>query len=256
MEKILAHSKFSDYVVYVGESGDHSLTSIDKNYPMFVLAFCVFKKCDYLERVLPDVLKLKYQYFGHDFVILHEHEIRKEVGDFNIFTSKEQKLAFLDELSKIMAKSPFELIACTIEKHKLTPAQIKDLHAYHYSLKHCLETLFELMLANNQADKITFVAVESRGIHEDRALELEFLRICHGKNKFSKHLPFIVKIVSKKTNSVGLQLADLVARPIGRYVLDPSQDNRAMDILKDKFYGRNTTPSKGLIYFPQTSERS
>ena len=34
--------QFSDFMVYVDESGDHSLTSIDKNYPIFVLAFCVF----------------------------------------------------------------------------------------------------------------------------------------------------------------------------------------------------------------------
>ena len=34
------------------------------------------------------------------------------------------------------------------------------------------------------------------------------------------------------TNSVGLQLVDLVARPIGRYVYQPDQANRAFEILK------------------------
>ena len=34
----LAARVFSDYVVYVDESGDHSLTSIDADYPVFVLA--------------------------------------------------------------------------------------------------------------------------------------------------------------------------------------------------------------------------
>ena len=33
---------FSKYIVYVDESGDHSLQSIDDNYPLFVLAFCNF----------------------------------------------------------------------------------------------------------------------------------------------------------------------------------------------------------------------
>lgn len=31
--------KFSDYIVYVDESGDHSLESINLRYPLFVLAF-------------------------------------------------------------------------------------------------------------------------------------------------------------------------------------------------------------------------
>lgn len=30
--------RFSDYVVYVDESGDHSLASIDRDFPVFVLA--------------------------------------------------------------------------------------------------------------------------------------------------------------------------------------------------------------------------
>ncbi len=31
--------KFSDYIVYVDESGDHGLQNLDPNYPVFVLAF-------------------------------------------------------------------------------------------------------------------------------------------------------------------------------------------------------------------------
>ncbi|MDR9469459.1 MAG: DUF3800 domain-containing protein, partial [Marinospirillum sp.] len=42
-------------------------------------------------------------------------------------------------------------------------------------------------------------------------------------------------LASKKTNSAGLQLADMVARPVGRHLIDSSQKNRAFDILRDKF---------------------
>ena len=37
----------SAYVVYVDESGDHNLESIDQEYPVFVLSFCVFRKGNY-----------------------------------------------------------------------------------------------------------------------------------------------------------------------------------------------------------------
>ena len=63
---------FSNYVVYVDESGDHSLVSVDAAYPVFVLAFCVFKKSDYAQMVLPAVTQLKFKHFGHDQVVLHE----------------------------------------------------------------------------------------------------------------------------------------------------------------------------------------
>ena len=70
--------QFSSYIVYVDESGDSSLEKIDKGYPVFVLAFCVFHKRYYAEQLVPEVQGLKFNYFGHDMIILHEKEIRKK----------------------------------------------------------------------------------------------------------------------------------------------------------------------------------
>lgn len=45
---------FSDYIVYVDESGAHAMgESIDKSFPVFVLAFCVFKKDEYADIAIP-----------------------------------------------------------------------------------------------------------------------------------------------------------------------------------------------------------
>jgi len=56
----------------------------------------------------------------------------------------------------------------------------------------------------------------------------------------------------KKSNSTGLQLADLIARPIGLHVLKPEQDNRAFAIIDDKFYrnGKGIRNGYGLKCFP------
>ncbi|MDR9469441.1 DUF3800 domain-containing protein, partial [Marinospirillum sp.] len=61
---------FSDYIVYVDESGDHSLHNINPVYPVFVLAFCLIHKEDYLRKVVPEIQALKFRYFGHDMIIL------------------------------------------------------------------------------------------------------------------------------------------------------------------------------------------
>ena len=34
---------FSDHIIFVDESGDHSLKSIDPQYPIFALAFCIIR---------------------------------------------------------------------------------------------------------------------------------------------------------------------------------------------------------------------
>jgi hypothetical protein len=45
--------RFSDYIIYVDESGDHSLQVIDEQYPLFVLSFCIFRKVEYANIVGP-----------------------------------------------------------------------------------------------------------------------------------------------------------------------------------------------------------
>ena len=248
--------RFSDFVVYVDESGDHGMANIDPNYPVFVLAFCIFYKGHYLSSVVPALQQLKFDYFGHDLVILHEHEIRKEKGDFRLFKNRADKQAFMGRLSTLIDNSNFILASCVIEKHRLSSRDEQD-NPYHLALRHCLETLFDLVKEKKQEDLVTHVIVEKRGAKEDDELELEFRRICDGDNKYQRDLPFSIRMAAKASNSAGLQLADLVARPIGRHVLNPEQPNQAFDVLRRKFYcegGRqavgNGYDQWGLKHFP------
>lgn len=228
--------EFGDYIVYVDESGDHSLTNIDANYPVFVLAFCVFHKRYYSDTVVPALEKFKFRHFGHDIVVLHEHEIRKEKGDFNIFRGGDEREAFLAELTAIIDQSNFILISCVIDKRKFAGRMGTADNPYHYALRVGLERLFEFLQEKNQGDKLTHLVVECRGSKEDKDLELEFRRICDGHNATGKKLPLEIKFANKQVNSAGLQLSDLVARPVGVSVLRPGQPNRAFDVLKKKFY--------------------
>ncbi|RXR06675.1 DUF3800 domain-containing protein [Pseudoxanthomonas composti] len=223
---------FSNFVVYVDESGDHSLESIDAQYPVFVLAFCVFQKAYYGQAIVPALESFKFRHFGHDVVVLHETDIRKERGQFR-FASRAHKQAFLDELTDIIAEKHFILIGCVIDKVRLRD---RSQNPYHLALGFCLETLYELMQEKGQDELTTHVVVECRGKREDADLELEFLRVCAGENKFERPLPFEVVFADKKTNSSGLQLADLVARPIGLSIVRPDQANRAFDVLRHKFF--------------------
>jgi hypothetical protein len=235
---------YSDLVVYVDESGDHSLESVDPQYPAFVLAFCVFYKQHYANTVAPSVEMLKFRHFGHDVVVLHETDIRKEKSGFR-FNSRAHKQAFMDELHGLIETDNFILISSTIDKNRLRE---RNQNPYHLALGFCLETLHELMQEKHQDTRTTHVVVECRGKKEDRELELEFRRICGGDNKFGRTLPFEIVFADKKTNSIGLQLADLVARPIGLSVIRPDQPNRAFEVLKRKFFCRGGRQMVGNAY--------
>lgn len=254
-EEVKENGRFSKYVVYVDESGDHSLESIDNNYPIFVLAFCIFHKIHYCESVVPSIEKFKFKHFGHDHIILHEREIRKEEYPFNIFSSKSERHQFLGELNELISINNFVLTACVINKEALGSKACNE-NPYHIALGYCLGTLYDFLKEKGDHLLETHIIVERRGDKEDAALELEFRRICDDQN-----YPFKLRIADKKVNSSGLQLADLVARPIGINFLRPTQQNRAFDILKMKLYcsgGRRAVGSGyegwGLKVYPQKSE--
>jgi len=232
--------EYSDYIVYVDESGDHGLKSIDQNYPVFVLAFCIFRKVDYIENLVPALQQFKFKHFGHDQAILHETDIRRDRGEFAFLKSPEIKDQFHAELSNIVAETPFTLIASVIHKTKYLKRYQSHENPYHVALGFGLERVFYFLRDHQAHASLTHIVVEKRGKQEDNDLELEFRRICDGGNYKNDQLPFRMIFADKKSNSAGLQLADLVARPIGLNTIRPEQNNHAYEVLKVKFRGSET----------------
>ena len=205
----------SDYIVYVDESGDHSLTSIDPQYPVFVLAFCIFDIKSYTADVVPAFQKLKFDYFGHDMIVLHSHHIRKQKGDFNILRNAAIRTNFMNDLTTAIAAAPFTLIATVVDKDKLNAQYVYPANPYDIAMVFCLErTLRFLRDLGHDEKKTTTICFESRGPKEDAELELAFLRVVNGNNWFGGKMPFEIKFAGKQAHSTGMQLADLFAYPI------------------------------------------
>lgn len=227
-------SSHGEYIVFVDESGDHSLDSIDPNYPIFALSFCIMRKDVYINTLTQRVRALKFDTFGHDLVILHEHDIRKKTGAFARL-GKNAREDFMSALDAIIRAVPFHLLAVVIDKRKLNAKYIRPEHPYHLAMKFGLERLHGFLKSQNQGYAVTHLVCEARGRREDAALELEFRRICDHANFRGQKMPFDIVLTDKRANNEGLQIADLMARPIGLSVLWPDQPNRAMDALHSKW---------------------
>jgi hypothetical protein len=236
--------EFSDYIVYVDESGDHSMVSIDHDYPLFILAFCIFRKDSYIENVVPALQSFKFKYYGHDMVVLHELDIRKSRGPFNTLLDKKVRDPFMEDLNCLIDDAPFTLITSVIDKQVHLDRYGHNAHSpYDLSLLFCMERLQYFFTAQGETDRQVHIVLEKRGKKEDDELELVFRRFCD-----TRQFPFEPVFAHKQNNSAGLQVADLVARPIGRHIIKPDQQNRAYNILKKKFYrGPN---GSGLKIFP------
>ncbi len=230
---------FSDYIVYVDESGDHSLTSIDPQFPVFALCFCVVRKEDYAASVVPAMQSLKFRYWGHDAIVLHEHEIRKSKNDFTfLLTDASRRSAFYSDLNTIMENAPIAIMACVIDKSRYAAQSLIPGNPYDIALRVCMENLFAFLMRRDQAGKQVHVIFEKRGKMEDADLHRTFVQVASdmasANSGDAPAIKFTARFVSKLVNSTGLQLADLTARPIALGYLRPDQKNRALDIIASK----------------------
>lgn len=170
---------------------------------------------------------------------------------------KERREVFLDDLAMLIAEADFTLLATIIDKYKLRKEKTKETHVYHLAMELGLEKLYHFLHSQGQQNRLTHIVCEARGRTEDQALALEFSRVCSGDNDLKKILPFELIIADKKTNSEGLQFADLAARPLGLSVVRPDQTNRAFQILKRKLHKNDEgeVAGHGFYLYPLESEK-
>lgn len=253
---------YSDFIIYVDESGDHSLTSIDVNYPIFVLSFCIFEKSRYSALASRDLHDFKFRWFGHDSYVLHESDIVKRRFPFSFLQYDDIRNAFMEDLSSVLESAPMTVISAVIRKDALRRRYANPENPYQLALLFCLEKANEFLRSRNDEGECHIVC-ESRSPREkpgrgkeDLELELEFRRITAGQHYLQAagaSMPdFEINFVSKQANSAGLQLADLIARPIGLRILRPQQPNRAFDIIQPKIWRGPQDQSSwyGLKVFP------
>lgn len=225
---------FSDYLLFIDESGDHGLESIDPNYGVFVLCGVLVHKDAYIEEVTPAIQRIKMDFWGHDQVIFHERDLRKPAGAYGVLLNAEVRERFHGRLNEALDRLPYLVICSVIKKAEYAKRYPIPRNPYDLSMSFVLERAFLHLHALGQSKVPTQVIVEARGRREDAQLVVAFDRIVAGANACRRPIPFNLQMVPKAANSVGLQISDLIARPIGIRVLRPRQPNRAYEIIKTK----------------------
>jgi Protein of unknown function (DUF3800) len=232
---------FSKYIIYADESGSPTVGQ-DPHFPIFVLNFLLVEKRVYFERLVPEVQRIKFHYFGHDQVILHERDIRRNTNQFAMFRSnRPQGERFIEDLSRIFATSDAQLICSVIDKQKLKDAFGYQWSPYDIALGMCMEVAARRLSDLGETGTDVHVVFEARGSNEDKHLELEFLRVANGQSKVvyghseTSQFAWSPIFADKRVNSTGLQLVDLAARPLGLSYLRPHQPNRAFSIMRTGF---------------------
>ncbi len=252
-QKIMGTEK-KKYYLFIDESGDHGLINLDASFPVFLLCGTLTSEENYIE-IRNDINKLKTAFWGNKEVILHSRDIRKCEKEFQILFNLELKSKFYENLNTILNNSKYRILASAIKKDKYIKMYGKlsnDVYelALSFIIERAIFSLDEILNTNKELE----IIIEKRGKKEDKKLEEHFQRLlARGTGYISserlKEVHISIKFKDKKENNNGLQITDLLAYPLARYVIDPKRANPAFDLIARKIYTKNGK-RYGLKIFP------
>lgn len=224
------------YKMFLDESGDHNLKSIDPDYPVLSLVGLIIEEKYYEEKCVKRINEIKLKYFDTTEIILHSYDIRKQKGPFAILRNECIRKNFYADMDNLFNELSFNIIATVIDKAKLKEKYSKPTNPYNLSLKFILE---RYVMYLNKKDDSGVMIFESRDKKSNDLLDQDFLKCFINGTGYVKSIEFQSRIydltfISKEQNEIGLQLADLVAYPVATFLL-PNRDKRAFEMLRPKF---------------------
>jgi hypothetical protein len=244
----------SNYFLFLDESGDHGLVNIDPGFPVFVLCGILISEDSYII-MNKKAQQIKSEFWGDKIVIFHSRDIRKCEKEFSILFDLELKSRFLKQINGLVEGSNYSIISTAIDKIKYIQkyGRLSD-DVYEIALSLIIERAVFFLDDIKENSKSLKIVIEKRGKLEDKKLNEHFQRLksrgtgyVQSQRLLSNQIEIVFK--NKKENENGLQLADLIAYPIARYVLEPERANPAFDIFAEKFYSKRGK-RYGLKVFP------
>jgi hypothetical protein len=222
----------SPFIVYVDESGDQGLKNFDPANPVFCLCAAVYEREQYLKNDLPALSEIKFRHWWHDAVIFHSYKIRQKVHPFQSLKDTKNAEAFMASAVEFFEKSTATLVAAAIDKPRHAAQYVNPSDPYELSLQFVLERTFgHIRKRCSPGDKTVFV-FEKRGKADDIRTEKRFAKVVAGVNAWNRPLPFLSTFAWKEENIAGLQVADLAAYSISRYVETKREDRKDWACLK------------------------
>lgn len=239
------------YYFFLDESGDHSLSVIDPQYPVFVLGGALFLAEEY-ERASRRWVALKRELFGSEDVIIHTADLTRNRNGFERMKQPAFRHRVHEALNQAVAASRFTAFGCAVRKDLyLANHGLGALDPYHLSLGVLID---KALMSVGRGDNLHIVA-ESRNPWLDRMLDVVFLEL---KIRGTLHFPPVefnarkihLSIRDKSDNILGLQFADLLVSPMGRYVLGKTA-HADWGVIEDKLHRhKGTWKGEGLVILP------
>jgi hypothetical protein len=211
--------KPSDYIVFVDESGTPVTHKPDPEFPIFSLQFVLVRKDTYAAQIEPEFRRFKLKHHGSYSVVLHGRKIDNKEDEFKFLRNRALYSRYVRELDELIGASEVRLYSAFFLHLEVAKLGTLKIHPYAYFMHELLNRI-ENEIAIPGVRTSCEVIVESR-----RGSDAEMLE-AYGSYKAAfrtAQVEFELVLAEKSLNITGLQIADLVAKPIARYCLNPLQ---------------------------------
>ena len=245
------------YHLYIDECGDQNLNSFSPTFPIFTLCG-VLVRDDKVSLLEEQVKALKQEFWGDRQIILHSRDIRKCQNGFEILFDLDVKRRFYEAVNTLLGQRDiYVIVSCSILKEPYIRQFGRLNDVYGQSLSFVLERA--IFCVDNQCpdgDGRIAAIVERRGKREDKNLQGYYQRL-QGKGTYwvtSERMKSRINGLDfrwKSEDIAGLQLADLIAYPLTRHILNPQSVNLAYDVLSPNIF-TDGDRQMGLKIYPNS----
>ncbi len=189
-------------------------------------------------------------------MILHSRDIRKCQKGFEILFDNDVKHQFYADINDILSQTDvYVIISCSILKEPYIRQFGRFTDVYATSLSFVLErAVFYLDTVNSGEGIDLHIIAEQRGKKEDKNLNVFYNQLLDSGTywvtgeRFKNYFKTF-EFKPKKFNINGLQVADLIAYPISRHILNPENFNPSYAVIDRNIY-REGEKLMGLKILP------
>ena len=236
--------------MFLDESGDHNITRIDPQYPVFVLGG-VIMDADYSAGPLREAVDdFKHEMFERTDITLHTADIARNRNGFEPLQDAVFRARFYSRLNSLMRNLEYSVVACSIRKEVF-----RALHGVFAPdpYLHAFSILARVFCSDlDKTDSSGIIISEGRDTVLNRRLEAAWFALKSGSAPEAKMERLnSLTILGKNDNVTGLEIADLVVSPVGRKLIGRA-DHEDWRIVEEKLIRNDAGEylGYGLIVLP------
>jgi hypothetical protein len=257
----------SSYTLYLDETGDHGLLTVNPEYPVLALCGVAVQDGDYAADVVPKIDAFKVAQLGSASIQLHYRAMARRAGVFKLLTDPERAWEFEKSLAELLDELPMTVFCAAIDKNayvarhgrtrpidRFLPGGNIYLVALDFVLERFVRFLEERGAARGQ------IIAEARGARENAEVAAEFDELLTrgtqfvSTERFGRVLAPDIRFTEKRERVAGLEIADICAAPIATQVLKPGIPSVLWEAIRSKVWisERAAKGNVGLKVYPRS----